>query len=80
MEVIKTGLEAAAVVLLAVLAWAAFVYCSPYRECRWCAAFASIGMRCRRCKGTKLSPRAGARLVHKEVLALRQARDERSAP
>ena len=36
MHVIETGFEVAAVVLLAVLGWAVFVYFSPYRECRWC--------------------------------------------
>jgi len=79
-EVIKAGLEVAAVVLLAVLGWAVFVYLSPYRKCRWCAVFASLGMRCRRCKGTKLTRRLGAQMVHKVRLSLRQARDERSAP
>ena len=77
MEVIETGLTAAAVVLVAVLVWALFTYLSPYRACRWCEAFASVGMRCRRCHGTKLTRRLGARLVHKTVLALRQAWDER---
>jgi len=76
-EVIVTGLEAAAVVLLVVLGWAVFVYLSPYRECRWCQAFASLGLRCCRCKGTKLSRRLGARLVHKVGLSLRQAWEER---
>ena len=80
MEVIETGLTAAAVVLLAVLGWALFVYLSPFRKCRWCAAFASVGLRCRRCKGRKLTRRLGAKHAHKVGLALRQAWDERSAP
>lgn len=80
MHVIETGLEVAAVVLAAVLGWALFAYFSPYRACRWCEAFASIGMRCRRCRGTKLTRRLGARVAHKVGLSLRQAWDERGAP
>lgn len=34
MRMIETGLTMSAVVLLAVLGWAVFVYFSPYRECR----------------------------------------------
>jgi len=36
MHVIELGLEVTGLVLLAVLARAVFVYCSPYRGCRWC--------------------------------------------
>lgn len=73
MEVI----EIAAVVLVAVLGWGLFAYLSPYRSCRWCTVFASVGMRCRRCHGTKLTRRLGAKQVHKVGLALRQAWEER---
>ena len=64
MHVIETGLTAAAVGLLAVSGWAVFVYFSPYRRCRWCAAFARLRLRCRRCRGSKLTRRLGARQVH----------------
>ena len=77
MHVIETGLAVAAVILLAALAWGAFAYFSPYRRCRWCAAFARLGLRCRRCRGTKLTRRLGARQVHKVKLSLQQAWDER---
>jgi len=36
MHVIEMGLEVTGLALLAVLARAVFVYCSPYRGCRWC--------------------------------------------
>jgi hypothetical protein len=36
MQVIETGFTVTAIVLLAVLIRAVFVYFSPYRECRWC--------------------------------------------
>jgi hypothetical protein len=77
MHVIVTALAVAAVVLLAVLGWAVFVYFSPYRECRWCRAFARLHLRCRRCKGTRLTQRIGARHAHKVKLSLQQAWDER---
>lgn len=77
MHVIETGLEAAAAVLLGVLGWSVFAYLSPYRKCRWCAAFASLRLRCRRCRGTKLTRRLGARAAHRVSLALRQAWEER---
>jgi hypothetical protein len=77
MHEILGGLAVAAVVLLAVLGRAVYVYVKPYRKCRWCAAFARLRMRCRRCKGTKLTPRLGAKHVHKTALSLRQAWDER---
>lgn len=77
MQVIETGFEVAAAVLLGVLGWSVFVYLSPYRTCRWCAAFASLRLRCRRCKGAKLTRRLGARHVHRVRLALRQAWEER---
>jgi hypothetical protein len=77
MHVIETGLVVAAVALLLVLGWAVFAYLSPYRKCRWCQAFAALGLRCRRCKGTKLTRRLGARHVHRVRLALRQAWEER---
>ena len=80
MFVIETGLTAAAAVLLAVLGWAVFVYLSPYRKCRWCAAFAAIGLRCRRCKGTKLTRRIGAKHAHRVRLSLGQAWAEREEP
>jgi hypothetical protein len=78
MQLIETGFEVAAAVLLGVLGWSVFVYLSPYRECRWCAVFAGIGLRCRRCKGTKLTRRLGAKQVHKVKLSLQQAWTERS--
>jgi hypothetical protein len=77
MQVIETGFGAAAVVLLAVAGRAVFVYFSPYRRCRWCRAFARLRLRCKRCKGTKLTRRLGAKHVHKVRLSLRQAWDER---
>ena len=77
MHLIDTGLTVAAVVLLAVLGWSVFVYVSPYRKCRWCAAFVGLRLRCRRCKGTKLTRRLGARQVHKVKLSLQQAWEER---
>lgn len=77
MRVIETGFGAAAAVLLAVLAWAVLVYFSPYRGCRWCRAFARFRLRCRRCKGTRLTRRLGAQLVHKVKLSLQQAWAER---
>jgi hypothetical protein len=43
MHVIGTGLEAAAVILLAVLGRAVFTYFSPYRECRWCRPGGLLG-------------------------------------
>lgn len=79
MEVIETGFTVAAIVLLAVLVWAVFVYCRPYRKCRWCAAFARLRLRCRRCKGSKMTRRLGARHMHRVKLSLRQAWDERGA-
>jgi hypothetical protein len=77
MQLIETGLMVAAVVLLAVLSWAAFVYLSPYRKCRWCEIFARFRLRCRRCKGTKLTRRLGAKHVHRVRLSLQQAWEER---
>ncbi len=76
MHMIETGFQVAAVILLAVLGRAVFVYFSPYRECRWCRG-RRRGRRCWRCKGTKLTRRLGARQVHKARLSLLQARDER---
>jgi hypothetical protein len=43
MHVIETALELVAVILLAVLGRAAFVYFRPYRECRWCRPGGLIG-------------------------------------
>jgi hypothetical protein len=77
MGVIEAGFLVAAIVLLAVLAWAAFVYFSPYRKCRWCAGFARLHLRCLRCKGRKLTRRIGAQQVHKVKLSLLQAWAER---
>ncbi len=78
MFVIETGFEVAAAVLLAVAAWAVFVFFSPYRKCRWCQVFGRLRLRCRRCKGAKLTRRLGAGHVHRVRLSLRQAWDERS--
>lgn len=64
-----------AVGLLGLLGWAVFVNASGYRECRWCKG--KRGVRCWRCKGTKLTRRFGARLVHKVKLSLLQAWAER---
>lgn len=77
MHEIETAFIVAAVTLLAVLGWAVFVYFSPYRKCRWCALFARFRLRCRRCRGSKLTRRLGARQVHKVRLSLQQAWDER---
>jgi hypothetical protein len=76
MHVIQTVLEVAAIVLLAVLARAVFVFFSPYRTCRWCAG-RRRGRRCWRCKGTKQVRRIGARHVRKVKMSLGQAWDER---
>ncbi len=78
MHVIETGLAVGAVILLAVLGRAVFVYFSPYRECRWCAG-RRVGRRCWRCKGSRQTRRIGARHVHKVRLSLRQAWDERAS-
>lgn len=75
MELIGTGLGVTAVVLLAVLAWAVFVYFSPYRPCRWCQG--RKRGRCWRCKGTRQVRRLGARHVHKVRLSVLQAIAER---
>jgi hypothetical protein len=77
MQVIESGFAVAAAVLLGVLGWSVFVYFSPYRKCRWCAAFARLRLRCRRCRGTKLTRRLGAGHVHKVRLSMQQARAER---
>ena len=66
----------AAVILLAILGRAVFVYFSPYRQCRWCRN-RRIGRRCWRCHGTKLTRRFGGRIVHKVVLSIGQAWEER---
>ena len=77
MHVIETGFTAAAVALVAVCGWAVFVYFSEYRKCRWCRAFGRLGVRCGRCKGTRLTRRIGAKTVHKVKLSLQQAWAER---
>jgi hypothetical protein len=84
MHVIELGLEGAGLILLAVLVWAVFVYCSPYRPCRWCAdrrrpgrAAGAARARCWRCKGTRMTRRLGSRVVHKMKLAVQQAWEER---
>jgi hypothetical protein len=77
MQMIETAFGLVAVVLLAILAWAVFVYFSPYRKCRWCDLFARFRVRCRRCNGTKLTRRLGARHVHRVKLSLQQAWEER---
>jgi hypothetical protein len=79
MQVIETGLELAALVLLAVAGWSVFVLFSPYRKCRWCQVFDRFRLSCRRCKGAKLTRRLGAKHVHKVRLSLQQAWDERGA-
>ena len=79
MHVIETLFTLAALVPLAVLGWAVFVYFSPYRKCRWCPVFGRLRLRCRRCKGSKLTRRLGARQVHRVRLSLQQARDERGS-
>ncbi len=76
MHVIKMGFDMTAVILLAILARAVFVYFRPYRECRWCRG-RRRGRRCWRCKGTKLTRRLGAKQVHKVKLSLLQAWEER---
>ena len=75
MHVIETVLGVSSGVLLAVLGWSVAVYLSPYRKCRWCAG--RPAGRCWRCKGTKLTRRLGAKQVHKVVLSLQQAWEER---
>jgi ssDNA-binding Zn-finger/Zn-ribbon topoisomerase 1 len=77
MGVIEAGFGVAAVIGLAVLGWGVFVYFSPYRKCRWCQAFARFRLRCRRCGGSKLTRRLGARHAHRVKLALQQAWEER---
>jgi primosomal protein N' len=67
----------AALVLLSITGWSAFVFFSPYRKCRWCQVFGRIRMRCRRCKEAKLTRRVGAKHVHKVKLSLQQAWEER---
>jgi hypothetical protein len=76
MHVIELGLEVAGMVLLAILGRAVFVYCSPYRVCRWCRD-RRPGRRCWRCKGTKQTRRIGAKTVHKMKLSVQQAWEER---
>jgi hypothetical protein len=78
MHLIMTGLTVTLAVLLAVLGWAVFAYLSPYRRCFWCPVFAWFRLRCRRCKGQKLTRRLGAKHVHKVKLSLAQAWAERS--
>jgi hypothetical protein len=77
MHLIETGFTVATVVLLAVLGRAVYVYFRPYRPCRWCAVFGRFRLRCRRCKGRKLTRRLGAKQVHKVRLSLQQAWEER---
>lgn len=78
MHLIETASTVAAVALLGVLGWAVFVHFRPYRECRWCHAFARLRLRCWRCKGSRMTRRIGAKQVHKVKLSLRQAWEERS--
>ena len=77
MHVIETGLELAAVILLAVLGWAVFVYFSPYRECRWCAWPHAAAAAAGAARDRKLTRRIGAKHVHKVKLSLQQAWQER---
>lgn len=77
MHVIETLFTTAGLVLLGVLGWAVYVLLSPYRKCRWCELFKRFRLRCRRCKGTRLTRRLGAKQVHKVKLSLRQAWEER---
>jgi hypothetical protein len=92
---IEVGAEVAAVVLLAILGRAAFMYFKPYRPCRWCRPGGLLGgslparlaghkpkrrrRGCWRCKGRKLTRRWGAYHVHKVKLSLLQAWDERGS-
>ena len=77
MHEIEVGLEVAGIVLLAVLGWGVFAYCSPFRACRWCRNRRRPGRRCWRCKGTRMTRRLGAKTVHKMKLAVQQAWEER---
>jgi hypothetical protein len=43
MHTIETALELVAVILLAVLGRAVFLYFSPYRQCRWCLRGGLVG-------------------------------------
>jgi len=43
MHMIETGLEVAAIVLLAVFGRAVFLHYRPYRECRWCRPGGLLG-------------------------------------
>jgi hypothetical protein len=43
MHTIETALELVAVMLLAVLGRAVFLYLRPYRECRWCRRGGLLG-------------------------------------
>lgn len=79
MHLIETGLTVAALVMLAILARAVFVYFAPYRECRWCRS-RPRGRRCWRCHGSRQTRRLGARMVHKVRLSLQQAWEERGQP
>lgn len=76
MHLIETVFSVAAIVLLAILGRAVFVYFSPYRVCRWCRN-RRPGRRCWRCKGTRRTRRFGAKQVHKVRLSLLQAWEER---
>jgi hypothetical protein len=78
MHLIGTGFTVAAVIGLAILARAVFVYVSPERECRRCRNRRK-GRRCWRCKGTRRTWRLGAKQVHHVRLALQQAWDERGS-
>jgi hypothetical protein len=78
MHEVEAGFTVALVVLLAVLGWAVFVHFFPERACRCCSGSGRwLGLHCWRCKGTRRTWRAGARLVHRVKLSLRQAWDER---
>ena len=70
-------LDLIAAVLIGVTAWSVFVLFSPYRTCRWCRNRKKRGRSCWRCKGTRLTRRAGSRHIHKVKLSLRQAWEER---
>lgn len=43
MHSVETTFELAAVIMLAILSRAVFVYFSPYRQCRWCRPGGLLG-------------------------------------
>jgi hypothetical protein len=76
----------AAAGVLGVVAWLAFAYFSPYRECRWCRNRKKCQLgrwcllhrpRCWRCHGHRRTRRLGAYHVHKVRQSIAQAWAER---